>query len=184
MSTPSPTTSTQTLVITPGQTAVIPAGATITSLILDGSISVTSSCDNLPEPSNYACGVFYIIIDEDENEGHSMDEKHTVIDSLTVGNKQFAFGTKIIVDGDNPGTLITTAQLNAFIPSSDQPLFKFTNVTRDSGPDKRQPIYLYFKVPEDLIDTVEMKVSNFNSIQYYKNWDTVTCGTYPYPEAD
>jgi len=171
----------QSVVLKPGECVVLPAGATISSLILDGSISVTSSCNDLPDPSAYACGVFYIIIDEDENEGHSMDEKHTYIDYVQVGNTQYPFGTKIITSGDNPGTLITTSELNSFIPSNEQPIFKFTNVTRDGDPDKRQPIFLYFRVPEVLLNTVEMKVSNYNSTQYYRNWDTVPCGTYPHP---
>lgn len=171
----------QSVVLKPGECVVLPAGATISSLILDGSISVTSSCNDLPDPSGYVCGLFYVIVDEDENEGHSMDEKHTYIDYVQVGNTQYPMGIKFITSGDNPGTTVTTSELNAFIPSNEQPIFKFTNVTRDGGPDKRQPLFLYFRVPETLLDSVVMKVSNYNSVQYYKNFATVDCGSYPYP---
>lgn len=48
----------QVIVINAGQTAVIPANATITALVITGDAQVSSTCDNLPEPTEYKCWKF------------------------------------------------------------------------------------------------------------------------------
>jgi hypothetical protein len=46
------------LVLKPGECAVLPKTATITSVIVDGDGQVSSTCDNLPDPVDYQCWVF------------------------------------------------------------------------------------------------------------------------------
>lgn len=48
----------QVLVLHAGESAVIPANSTILSLIVSGGAEVSSTCDNLPEPTSYKCWVF------------------------------------------------------------------------------------------------------------------------------
>lgn len=149
------TPTTQTATIVPGQTIVLPAGAVITGLVLDGAISVTSSCDNLPDPSAFVCGHFYMNIDDDSNDTHPNDEESTIYKSIKIGDTTYTLG----------GLLLDTAAatLNTTYLSSIGSLFEFTSVTRyiiDTGPvdDKRMAVKLYFKVPEILVDTLELQI--------------------------
>jgi hypothetical protein len=48
----------QTLVLTPGKCAILPKGATITSVLVDGDGQATSTCGTLPTPSQYVCWKF------------------------------------------------------------------------------------------------------------------------------
>ena len=72
--------------LNPGESVIIPKNATITSIVTSGSINVTSSCTGiLPIPTAYKCGSFYVIVDSDDNPGHSMDEQDTFYTSLKIG---------------------------------------------------------------------------------------------------
>lgn len=177
MATP-PTTVTQSIVVTPGQTVVIPAGATITSLILDGSISVTSSCDNLPTPSAYKCGVFYMNIDDDANDNHPNDENSTKYTTIKFGD------TTVSLDG----LLLsqTVSGLNGYL-SGQTPIFQFTYINRyvidDPGDNKREAVFVYFKVAEELYDGLELTVTansgmTLPTTQVYRPYAETTCGEY------
>jgi hypothetical protein len=166
--------------IKPGETLILPLGVTIDSIITDGSIAVSSSCDNLPEPSNYKCGYFYIVIDDDDNDGHSMDETKSQYAELTVAGTTYNMGGVRVVESDNPGTPNTATTLNTFVP--DQTIFSFTNVTMDTSPEKRSYVFVYFKVVETLWDEVELLLWNWETHTYYKPFAQTECGMYPYPE--
>lgn len=45
----------RTLVLSPGDCAILPKGARIDSVVVDGDGQVTSTCGNLPAPTGYAC---------------------------------------------------------------------------------------------------------------------------------
>jgi|LakMenEpi03Aug12_release.lakeMendotaPanAssembly.Ray.scaffolds.fasta_scaffold811327_2 hypothetical protein len=173
-----PTTVTQSIVVTPGQTVVIPAGATITSLILDGSISVTSSCDNLPTPSAYKCGVFYMNIDDDANDNHPNDEDSTKFTSIKFGD------TTVTLDGLLLNQTVTG--LNTYL-AGQTPIFQFTYINRytinDPGDDKRDAVFVYFKVAEALYDSLELTVTGNSGMtlpttQIYRPYAETTCGEY------
>lgn len=78
-------TITKTVVLGPGDSVVLPAGATITTLTLDGDITVSSSCgDNtLPDPTTYKC---YFFNWEDDSSGSMQD---AIFEYLKVGTLQF-----------------------------------------------------------------------------------------------
>ena len=161
----------KTVVIHPGEKIILPSNTVIDSLILDGSITVTSTCDDLPDPTSYKCGYFWFVLDQDDNSKHSMDGTSTYYMSLKVANNTYDINRLIIVgSNDNPGTLTSVAVLNTHVP--DQVIFSFTNVDRElnTGPglDHNQRVYLFFKVAENLFNDVELKVSNKNSLQYYR----------------
>jgi len=144
---------TQSITLTPGQTFVLPAGAVVTGLFVDGAITVTSSCDNLPPPGEFVCGHFYMNIDDDANDNHPNDEESTEFTSIKIGDTTYALNGLLLDQ--------TVTNLNALINSGA--LFTFTSFTRyvidDSGDNKRRAIFLYFKVPETLVDTLELTIT-------------------------
>ena len=147
-------TTTQTVTLTPGQKVVLPAGAVVTGLVLDGAITVTSSCDNLPDPSAFVCGHFYMNVDDDNNDNHPNDEDSTIYQSIKIGDTTYTLG----------GLLLTTAAatLNTTYLSSIGSLFEFTLVQvygiDDPGDNKRTAVKAFFKVPEILVDTLELTI--------------------------
>lgn len=154
----------KTIVLNPGECVNLPQGAVVTAIILDGAASVTSSCGSLPTPSSYKCGSFFLWIDCDANSGHSMDESCTYYTSLKIGGTTYIINEKVVT-GDNCGTPVPVGTLNLHI--TDSALFEFTSVTQDTGP-KKSGIELFFKCPEPLFNTLELKVDNCSSTQYYK----------------
>lgn len=172
---------TRTQIIKPGETFILPQGATVTALVLDGAISVDSSCNNLPDPSSYKCGMFQLVADNDDNDAHPMDEEHLRLMYLYVAGTTYNLGGIHVLVGDNPGSINADhVTLNTFVP--DQALFSFTNVTRDTSPDKRQYIYIYFKVVETLYDEVSMQIENWESLMYVKPDEAdIDCDSYPFP---
>jgi len=160
----------------PGETVILPAGTVITSMITDGSIEVTSTCGNLPTPTSYKCGYFYIIVDNDANSGSPMDESNTSYKGVTVGDVTFTMDT-LVVTGTNPGTATPVATLNLYI--TDQALFKFMGVAQTND-SKKTRIYLYFRVPEDLFSSVYLNVMGQGSTMYFPPNET-ECGSYPAP---
>lgn len=171
------TSSLKTAVVRPGECVILPAGAVVTAVVVNGSASATNSCGDLPDPTSYKCGYFYIIIDVDSNDGHSMDELYTQYQSITVAGNTYIINENIVT-GDNPGTLVPVSTLNIHI--TDTALFEFMDVQR-TVLSKRQSINVYFKVPEALYDSVKLKVDNHGSVQIYEPIDH-ECDDYPVPE--
>lgn len=170
------TSTLKTAVLAPGECIILPQGAVVQAVILDGAASVTSTCGDLPAPSSYKCGYFYFICDVDDNDGHSMDEDYTYYTSVKVGGTTYILNEKVL-NGDNPGTLTSIGTLNLHI--TNLALFQFTGITRNVL-SKRQGINLFFKVPEPLFNELELKVDNRGSTQYYRPIE-IDCDTYPDP---
>jgi hypothetical protein len=147
------TSSLKTITLGPGECAVLPAGAVITAVILDGAASATSSCGALPTPSAYVCGAFYLNVDDDASDNHPNDEESTNVSSVTVGGMTY-------VINENANTA-SVAQLNLHI--TDLALFEFTSITRysidDAGDNKRRAVYIFFRVPEPLFSSLQMKIT-------------------------
>lgn len=179
---PPTTPITQSITITPGQQFVVPAGATIDMIIANGDATATADCE-IPDPEEYVCSYFKITMNQDGDQGRPMAETTTRLDSLTVGNTVFSFNDQlIIVLGADPGQLISLTTLNSYI--TDQGLFKFTNITRDTltSTSERQIIWMYFQVPSILLNTLELEVLDKGNPQYFKPGPTaIECGQYPNP---
>lgn len=166
----------KSVVLEPGECVVLPQGAVIQSVVLNGDASVTSTCGTLPTPENYKCGYFSLLVDNDDNSGHSMNEEDTYYVSLQVGGTTYMIN-ELVVQGENPGTATGYGTLNLHITDLD--IFQFTSVTQ-TNLTKRSAVWLFFKVPESLYDEVELKVTNHGVVQYHRPYDA-TCGEYPSP---
>lgn len=169
---------TQSVVIKPGETVILPAGAHITSLILDGSISVTSSCDNLPDPTGYKCGVFYMNIDDDANDNHPNDEESTKFTSIKVNDTTYTLDGLLLTQ--------TPAGLNVYM-NGQTPIFEFKYINRygidDPGDNKRTAVFVYFKVAEQFYDALELTITGNSGMalpttQIYRPYAETTCGVY------
>lgn len=166
----------QVATLNPGESVVLPAGAKIISIVTEGNITVTNSCGTVPESSSYKCGYFHLELDVDDNDGHSMDEESTLYQHIKVGNTTDVMN-QLIVTGENPGSLVDDTVLNTHITNTA--VFSFKEVTRNVL-SKRQIIFVWFQVPEELFDVTELAVANRGSIQYYRPIEWV-CGEYHNP---
>jgi hypothetical protein len=173
-----------TVTLGPGETIILPADAIVTGVFADGDISVTSSCSGvLPESSDYVCGVFYMNIDNDDNDNHPNDEDNTYYTKLFVGELEYDLQGKLN-DINDPEFL------NAFVP--DQGIFTFTHINRDvvDDPDdnKRKKVFVYFRVAEPFYDQLELQIQShaftdhpLPNTQYYRPYDgeEIECGEFP-----
>ena len=73
----------RTIILAPGECATIPSTATVESIVIDGSISVSSECDNLPDPTTYQCWMFNW---EESDDGALQD---AYFESLTIGSNVY-----------------------------------------------------------------------------------------------
>jgi len=124
----------------------------------------------------YVCGYFYVIVDNDSNEGHSMNEKDTLYASITIGANTYLIG-EYVVQGESPGVATTVNVMNFYIP--DLGVFEFMAVTQ-LNLTKRTAINLYFTTLASKWDSIEMKVTNFGMDLYLKPI-AATCDDYPQP---
>ena len=176
--TPTPTTVTQTITLSPGQQFVVPNGAVVESIIASGDATAISDC-TIPDLTEYACSYIKLVVDNDNNTGHPFDEQTTTITNLTVGNSVFDFANQLVVDGENPGTAFPLDIYNSYI--TDLALFKFTAVTQVNL-SKRSYVWLYFQTPLELVSTVLMEVIEHGNPFYVKAGTTaITCGETPNP---
>lgn len=169
---------TQTLVIPAGQSAVLPPGAVITSMLYDGEVTAESTCDNLPDPENYKCGYFQFFIDADDNDGHSMD-MGTKYYSVMIGSTTYTLD-ELVASGDgNSPTLTDIVYLNAHV--TQPALFQFMEITSNELVS-RMSVHVYFKVPESLFNDTWLVIDNrgVGSLMYLKGTEE-TCGNYPVP---
>lgn len=71
------------IVLKPGECATLPSTATIKSVTLDGAISITSDCQNLPSPTDYVCYKFTW----EDDDGGSMQDAY--IDKVIIGTNSY-----------------------------------------------------------------------------------------------
>lgn len=164
----------KSITIHPGEKIAFPSGTTISSVVTTGVINLSSSCDDLPSPTTYKCGYFYIVVDNDDNSGTPMDESNTSYVDLTVGSNVFTIG-ELVVQGTHPGVATTISTLNTHI--TDLGIFEFMGITQHDY-TKRSVLNVFFKAPEDLFDTIRLQVIGQGSEMLFPPRDAV-CGEYP-----
>ena len=77
----------RTVIIHPGETVVLPSNIDITALILNGAISVSSTCANLPAPTAQVCYQMEWSVSETDNT--TMDEGEGTITYIMIGGVQY-----------------------------------------------------------------------------------------------
>lgn len=98
------------IVIHAGETVVVPSNMEITGLILDGAISVSSTCDNLPTPTAQQCYQADWSVSEQTN--GTLDEGEGAIQYIKIGGVQY----DINLTSTNPGLSTAFENISNQIP--------------------------------------------------------------------
>lgn len=153
-----PTPSLKSITLQAGECVILPEGAVIHSIITNGSITATSTCGDLPDPTAYKCGLFAFFLDAEGGALGAMEEDQVLVVSLKVGNTTFMIN-------EYPATILMESEYNIHI--TDSAIFQFMAI-RTAVLEDRELYYLYFKVPEDLWDVTELANSNTSSAPAFK----------------
>lgn len=166
------TTNTKTITLKAGEKAILPAGAVVTSIVTNGAITVDTTCGGLPPISQYKCGYFLYVTDDDANDGHPMDETHLKLGALIIDDKTLPLG----VGGIWP----TVENLNSKL--SDIALFSFTHVKQAAVFEKRSYWAVYFQTPDNIFDKVSLRIDErgTNAISFYAKPVAAPCEDYSY----
>jgi hypothetical protein len=150
------------LIINPGEKVILPKDTIIEAIVIDGSISVESSCDNLPTPSTFKCGYFTFTLDADDNPDHPWD-MNTQYSKLIVGDTQYDLSVRV-GEGDNNHPVLNPADfLNQRVPSG---LIEFLAIDH-TDKDQRYEIDVKFKIPEILFDQIQLEMNERGEGRYY-----------------
>lgn len=146
-----PSTATKTVTIKPGEKIILPDSAEIISLVVNGSIAVTSTCDNLPDPSSYQCWRF---LWEDVSDDGAYDDAYFT--SIEIAGTKYSFSAFASISGE-PNTydngpdylalaipLVTPVGLVTDITSNDTVGIKCIKI---SIPDNLAQPVLYWENP-------------------------------------
>lgn len=166
------TSNTKTITLKAGEKAILPAGAVVTSIVTSGAITVESTCGGLPPITQYKCGYFLYVTDEDANDGHPMDENHLKLGALIIGEKTHSLGVG--------GVWPTVENLNSKM--SDTALFSFKHVKQAAVFEKRIYWAVYFQTPDTLFDKVTLRIDErgTSAISFYAKPVTAPCEDYSY----
>lgn len=162
----------KSIVLGPGECVTLPADAVVTSIIVNGAITVESTCGDLPEPSSYKCGVFRFFLDDtSEDDDTAMEEEHVTYSQIVVGEN-----TYIINETAAPAT---EADINVHV--TDLALFEVMSIVKNTDPDDRQLVAVYFQTPEELFDTIVLQLSDRGTLYNLPAYE-FDCESYPEPE--
>lgn len=170
------TNSTQTIVLQPGESFVLPTGSEI--IYSSDPENLESGCAEIPI-TQYKCGYFFIVLDADSNTYHSMD-MNTKYVSLKIGSTTYNIDEFVLTGDSNSPTPTDEVTLNTHITNTG--LFEFMNVTENEV-TSRTHIHVYFKVLETYYNDLFLVINNnnVNSTSYYPPNEAV-CGVYPDPD--
>lgn len=167
--------STQTITLQPGESFVLPSGAQI--IYTSDPENLQSDCAEIPN-TEYACGYFFIVLDADNNDNHSMDMNTRYV-SIKIGNITYTIDEVILYGDSNSPTPTNETTLNNHVTNTG--LFEFMAV-RENEVTSRTHIHVYFKVLETYYNDVRLVINNNNVGSIYEVPPiSATCGSYPDP---
>lgn len=148
----------QTAIIKPGETYILPAGAIVQSLIYDGSIDVTSTCDNLPSPDSYKCYNFIFTVNRDITPSPTLEGQDTILNYLEISG--IKYNSNMTLNVGTPSLhLDSTVKANLttfFSTSPPQAIFKLNHIDTDLTGD-RATFIVYFKSIDSIASTIKLK---------------------------
>lgn len=137
----------RTIVLTPGECAILPSTATVEAIVVDGSATYTATCDGLPAPTVYKCWKFEW---EESSSGALQD---AVFTSLIIGSN--IYNVPEAYNDYNNESLLSTLKLADWM-STDPNL---EGIVKVGCSDVVGDYTLKIQIPEGLSAPV-LKISN------------------------
>lgn len=141
---------TKTLILNNNDSGVLPANVTILSVAVDGFISVTSSCNNLPAPVPYKC--YHIEFGTDINDDGGTDlfnEDNIIYYGLRINGVESLFSSPLTSGGDMPALKAAIIAVAPYLKNVDI-------ATIDNDPPSYRDRTLSFKAPENMGTSLEL----------------------------
>lgn len=138
----------KTIIIHPGETVVIPSGTEITALILNGAISVTSTCNNLPDPTAQVCYAMEWSVGEDGQP--PLDQAEATITYIKIGGVQYSIN--LLATDAGLGTAF--ANVSGQIPGA----FDLVSLTYTDLSDRKDFTLLFRSIP-DIAEAMELNMT-------------------------
>lgn len=152
----------KSITIKPGETVVLPKGAVVKSMIYDGAISVSSTCDNLPEPQAYSCYVLDFSSNDNKNASPNLEGEDTNITYLEIAGVKYNGPISlnhISVPGDcDAGDIMKTLLTNWFSSVPPQTIFNLDRVDVDCT-GERASISVFFKSVDSIANSIKLKIT-------------------------
>jgi hypothetical protein len=134
----------KTLILTDNDKGVLPAGVNILSVAVDGFISVTSTCNNLPTPVPYKCYQLEFATDIPDDGGTDLfNEDNITYYGIRVNNIDVLFSSPLTSGGD-------TIALENAIKLVAPYLKNVAIATIGNNPPSYRDRILTFKAPENM----------------------------------
>lgn len=138
----------KTIIIHPGEQVVLPIGTTIDSLIINGSISVTSTCDDLPAPTAQQCYGMEWSVSEDG--APTLDQAEATITYIKIGGVQYDINLLSI----SAGLSLAFQNISTQIPG----IFDLVSVVYVDLADRKDFTMLFRTIPS-IASGIEMNMT-------------------------
>ena len=147
-----------TLVIKAGEKVVLPKGAVIKSVGIDGDLTLSSTCENLntvlSNAESYECYVFAYGVDADDNNSHPMDNAHLYW--IEVANIQYQMDNRYLWSPLS-GPITLMSHINTKMQGNHH-ILKVTDVWQHFDGSKRTEYKIRVKMLPSLAKTAKMHI--------------------------
>lgn len=128
---------TKTIIIHPGEQITLPLGTKIDALIINGSISVTSTCSDLPTPEAQKCYQMDWSVSESSN--FTLDQGEGAIQYIKIGGVQYNINLTSI----DPGLSFAFENISNQIPG----VFDYVSVAYVDLANRKDFTLLFRSIP-------------------------------------
>lgn len=154
------TTTTQTAIIKPGETFVLPKGATVISIGKDGDVSATSTCeavqDAIDNAEAYTCYVLGWGFSADISTSPVLEHQDSSVKNITIGGIVYPINSDTYTLHTSAGNTGVADLFKDKLPSA---LIRVSHVTTSTNFDNRKEQNLYFKTLPSLVSSIVMTIS-------------------------
>lgn len=142
----------KTIIIHPGESVTLPIGTKIDSLIINGSISVTSTCADLPTPTAQKCYKMEWSASANASPNYTLEHNEALIKYMNIGGVKYTIG----LDPTDPGGVLTLAFMN--IAAQLPGIFDFESLQTVGLANRSDSILLFRSIPS-VADTIEVNMT-------------------------
>jgi len=140
------------IILHPGEQVVLPSSTVIDELILIGSISVSSTCNDLPVPTSQQCYAMQWGASVDAASNYTLEHSEAFVNYIKIGGVQYDIG----IDPTDPGGTLTVAFMN--VAAMAPGIFDFVSLTT-TGLANRYDSTLLFKSVASIAAGIELNIT-------------------------